>query len=204
MITFLRGPLAELLPTHAVIDVQGVGYEASIPLSTYDRLTASAMSETEVRLLTQLVIREDAHTLYGFATEEERSLFRLLVNNVTGIGPRLALGILSGASASDFRDAVVAGDAARLSRIKGVGKKTAERIIIELRDKVGATVIQAWQNAAQNKAVPKAEQIANDALLALVALGFRQADAAKAIADLQTKNPNATAEEMLRDALRIL
>ncbi|HSI85817.1 MAG: Holliday junction branch migration protein RuvA [Candidatus Methylacidiphilales bacterium] len=202
MITFLRGTLAELLPMLAIIDVNGVGYEVAIPLSTYDRLNASAMAEAEVKLLTQLVIREDAHTLFGFATEEERNLFRLLVHNVTGVGPKMALGILSGITAADFRQAVVAEDAVRLSRIKGVGKKTAERIIIELRDKVG--VFQAWHAAATQKPISKAEQMANDALLGLLALGFKQAEASKAVAEVQKKSPDATVEVVLRDALRLL
>ena len=130
MITFLHGKLVEALPTQVVIDVNGVGYEALIPLSSYDKLPSPGQA---VKLLTQLVIREDAHTLYGFMTTDERDLFRLLVNTVSGIGPKIALNILSGISVTAFRGAVANADIKALSQISGVGKKTAERIVVELR-----------------------------------------------------------------------
>ena len=133
MITFLHGQLVEALPTRVVVDVNGVGYEALIPLSSYNRLPPPGQP---VRLLTQLVVREDAHTLYGFMTAEERDLFRLLVNTVSGIGPKIALNILSGINVTAFRGAVANGDVKALSQISGVGKKTAERMIVELRDKI--------------------------------------------------------------------
>src|SRR5882672_12584085 len=139
MITFLRGKLVEALPTQAIVEVQGVGYEVLIPLSSFDKLPAPG---GEVQLLTHLAVREDAHVLYGFMTGAERELFRLLINTVSGIGPKIALNILSGISVTAFRGAVANGDIKALSQISGVGKKTAERIVVELKDKVGAA--GAW------------------------------------------------------------
>ncbi len=135
MITFLYGKLVESLPTQVIVDVNGIGYEVLIPLSSFDKLPSPG---GEVKLLTQLIVREDAHILYGFATAVERDLFRMLINNVSGIGPKTALNILSGMNAVAFRGAVANGDVKSLSQISGVGKKTAERIVVELRDKIGA------------------------------------------------------------------
>ena len=135
MITFLNGKLVESLPTQVVVDVGGIGYEALIPLSSYDKLPPPGQP---VKLLTQLIVREDAHTLYGFMSAAERDLFRLLINSVSGIGPKTALNILSGMNVPAFRGAVANGDVKALSQISGVGKKTAERIVVELRDKIGA------------------------------------------------------------------
>jgi Holliday junction DNA helicase RuvA len=144
MISFLKGTLVESLPTQVTVDVRGVGYELLIPLSSYDKLPPAG---GELRILTQLVVREDAHTLYGFMTAAERDLFRLLIGTVSGVGPKLALNILSGMNATAFRGAVANSDVKALSQINGVGRKTAERIIVELRDKVGAA--GAWE--AKNK-----------------------------------------------------
>src|SRR4030081_1350734 len=132
MITFLEGTLTSALPTQAVISVNGVGYEVLIPLSSYDKLPTVGQT---VRILTHLHVREDAHILYGFMTAAERDLFRLLVNNVSGIGPKLALAVLSGMSVGNFKTAVVNSDVAALSNISGLGKKTAERIVLELKKK---------------------------------------------------------------------
>src|SRR5579862_2556580 len=121
MITFLQGKLVETLPTQVIVDVNGVGYEALIPLSSFDKLPAPGQP---VKLLTQLIVREDSHTLYGFMSAAERDLFRLLINSVSGIGPKLALNVLSGISVTAFRGAVVNGDIKTLSQISGVGKKT--------------------------------------------------------------------------------
>src|SRR5579863_10570998 len=169
MITFLQGKLVEALPTQVVVDVNGVGYEVLIPLSSFDKLPQPGQS---VKLLTQLVVREDAHTLYGFMTPEERNLFRLLVDTVSGIGPKTALNVLSGISVTAFRGAVANGDIKALSQISGVGKKTAERIVVELKDKVGAA--GAWEAASAQRALSPSDQRLNDAVLALLALGFKQ------------------------------
>src|ERR671924_2423694 len=123
MITFLDGKLMNALPTQAIVDVGGVGYEVFIPLSSYDKLPPVGQP---IHILTHLAVREDAHVLYGFMTSAERDLFRLLVNNVSGIGPKLALAVLSGLSVNNFKSAGVNSDAPALSKISGLGKKTAE------------------------------------------------------------------------------
>src|SRR5262249_4635105 len=143
MITFLNGKLVMALPTQAVVDVGGVGYEVFIPLSSYDKLPPVGQS---VHILTHLHVREDAQILYGFMSAAERDLFRLLVNHVSGIGPKLALAVLSGMSVPHFKSAVVNSDIASLAKISGLGKKTAERIVLELKDKLG--VVAAWEAAS--------------------------------------------------------
>src|SRR5215467_3006449 len=176
MLSFLHGKLIEALPTQVVIDVQGVGYEALIPLSSFDKLPQPGQ---DLKLLTHLAVREDAHTLYGFMTASERELFRLLINTVTGIGPKLALNVLSGISVTAFRGAVANGDVKSLSQISGVGKKTAERIVVELKDKIGAA--GAWEAASARRGLSPEEQKVNDAVLALMALGFKQIEAHEAV-----------------------
>src|SRR5439155_4077283 len=134
-----HGKLVEMLPTQVIVSVNGVGYEILIPLSSYDKLPQPGQ---EIKLLTQLIVREDSHTLYGFMSAAERELFRLLINTVSGIGPRIALNILSGISVTAFRGAVANADVKVLSQISGIGKKTAERMVVELKDKIGAA--GAW------------------------------------------------------------
>ena len=129
-------------PTSSSSSATASGYACLVPLSTYDKLGSTT---GEVKLLTHLNVTEREHTLYGFATKEERDLFRLLIDRVSGIGPKMALSVLSGMSVSDFKDNVIRGDIAALSRISGVGKKTAERIVLELKDKVG--IVDTWQAA---------------------------------------------------------
>jgi len=198
MITFLQGRLVEVLPTQVTIDVHGVGYEALIPLSSYDPLPPVGQ---EVRLLTHLAVREDAHVLYGFFTRPERDLFRLLINTVSGIGPRIALNVLSGMNPTAFRGAVARGDVKALSQISGVGKKTAERIVVELRDKVGAA--GAWEAASAQRALSPEEQRINDAVLALMALGVKQTDAHDGVrAALKQLGPDATIEDLVRAGLK--
>ena len=198
MITFLNGTLTSALPTQATVDVRGVGYEVFIPLSSYDKLPAPGQP---VQILTHLHVREDAHILYGFMTAAERDLFRLLVNNVSGIGPKLALAVLSGMSVERFKSAVVNADNASLSKISGLGKKTAERIVLELKDKLG--VVAAWEAASAEHA-PTAEQTqANEAVLALIALGYKQVDAHKTVREIQEREPAIkTAEELVKNALK--
>jgi len=197
MITFLRGKLINALPTQAIIDVDGVGYEVFIPLSSYDKLPAAGQ---DVRILTHLHVREDAHILYGFMTAAERDLFRLLVNNVSGIGPKLALAVLSGMSVNNFKAAVVNSDVASLSKISGLGKKTAERIVLELKDKLG--VAAAWEAASAIHAPTPDQEQANEAVLALIALGYKQIDAHKAVRELQEKGQAKVAEELVKLALK--
>ena len=194
MIAFLRGTVAEALPGSIVVDVGGVGYEVLVPLSTYDAL--NPLPGQQVMLKTHLHIRENAQVLYGFATDEERDIFRLLVDRVSGIGPSTAVAILSGLRVADFKQAVVQGDAGAIARAKGVGKKTAERVVLELKDKVGlASTWEAQQTGATSQA-------AADAELALVALGFKQSEARKALDPILKANPQAEVEELIRGALR--
>ena len=198
MITFLHGKLVEALPTQIVVDVNGIGYEALIPLSSFDKLPAPGQ---DVRLLTQLIIREDAHTLYGFMTGAERELFRMLINNVSGIGPKTALNILSGMNVTAFRGAVANSDVKALSQISGVGKKTAERIVVELRDKVGAA--GALEAASARHALSSDDQKTNDATLALMALGFKQAEAHDSVRAAQAVlGAQASVEQLVRACLK--
>ena len=198
MITFLHGKLVEALPTQVVVDVNGVGYEALIPLSSFDKLPQPG---GDVKLLTTLVIREDAHVLYGFASAAERDLFRLLINNVSGIGPKTALNILSGMNPVAFRGAVASSDVKSLSQISGVGKKTAERIVVELRDKVGAA--GAWEASSAARSLSAADQKINDAVLALMALGFKQIEAHDTVRAAQTMlGVAATVEQLVRASLK--
>ncbi|HEY0369536.1 MAG TPA: Holliday junction branch migration protein RuvA [Chthoniobacterales bacterium] len=198
MITFLAGKLAAALPTQAIVDVNGVGYEVLIPLSSYDRLPAPGQS---VQILTHLHVREDAQLLYGFMSAAERDLFRLLVNHVSGIGPKLALAVLSGMSVSNFKSAVVNNDVASLSKISGLGKKTAERIVLELKDKLGVSAV--WEAASAAHAPTPEESQANEAVLALIALGYKQVDAHKTVRELQEKQPEIkSAEELVKHALK--
>ncbi len=198
MIAFLHGKLIEALPTQVTIDVGGVGYEVLIPLSSFDKLPAPG---GDVKLLTHLVVREDAHILYGFATAGERELFRLLINSVSGIGPKTALNILSGMNATAFRGAVAGGDVKSLSQISGVGKKTAERIVVELRDKMGAA--GAWEASSAQRALSPDDQKINDAVLALMALGFKQAEAHDSVrAALAVLGPQAGVEQLVRACLK--
>ena len=198
MISFLHGKLVTALPTQVTVDVHGVGYDVLIPLSSFDKLPAPG---GEVRLLTHLAIREDAHVLYGFATAGERDLFRMLINTVSGIGPKIALNVLSGMNPVAFRGAVASGDVKALSSISGVGRKTAERIVVELKDKVGAA--SAWEASSAERALSAGGQRLNDAVLALVALGFKQPEAHETVRAAQTMlGEQATVEELVRAGLK--
>ncbi|MBM3834980.1 MAG: Holliday junction branch migration protein RuvA [Verrucomicrobia bacterium] len=198
MITFLHGKLMEALPTQVTVDVNGVGYEVLIPLSSYDKLPSPGH---EVKLLTHLAVREDAHVLYGFMTAQERELFRMLINTVSGIGPKIALNVLSGMNVISFRGAVANGDVKALSQISGVGKKTAERIVVELKDKIGAT--GAWEASSAARGLSPNEQKLNDAMLALMALGFKQVEAHDAVrAAVALLGPQAGTEDLVRASLK--
>ena len=135
MIAFLRGTVAESYPQRLILDVHGVGYEVIVPLSTFDRL--NPLPGRELTLKTYLHVRENMQVLYGFATDAERDIFLLLIERVSGIGPATAIAILGSLSVEQFKQAVVGGDVSGIARAKGVGKKTAERIVLELKDKVG-------------------------------------------------------------------
>jgi Holliday junction DNA helicase RuvA len=198
MIHFLHGKLVEALPTQITVDVNGVGYELLIPLSSFDKLP---MPGSELKILTHLVVREDAHVLYGFMTSAERDMFRLLINNVSGIGPKIALNVLSGMSVTALRGAVANSDLKALSQISGVGRKTAERIVVELKDKIGPA--GAWEAMSAQRTLSPADQKVNDAVLALMALGFKQVEAHESIRAAQTSlGPNATVEDLVRASLK--
>ncbi len=196
MIARLRGKIIEAYPNRLVVDCQGVGYLVNIPISTFDHLNPSEGMEVDLR--THLQVRETAHNLYGFATEEERDLFLMLIERVSGIGPAIAMAVLSGMPVARFKSCVISGDATQISRVKGLGKKTAERIVLELKDKVGVT--DTWQDAAAGTVSAPAA----DAELALIALGYKQVDARKAVRALVDADSNAPAEELIRGALRKL
>lgn len=200
MITFLRGTLIESWPQRLVIDVHGVGYEVIVPLSTGDVFSRTG---TEITVLTHLHIREQEHTFYGFGNPDERDLFRLLIDRVSGVGPKVAMSILSGMSATDFKAAVVAGDLGAIASIKGLGKKTAERIVLELKDKVGVT--EAWEVQSRGNEIAPEQTLRNDAVLALISLGYKQADAQKAITRAaESEAPGTGVDGLLRAALRQL
>ncbi len=200
MIAFLEGILAEALPTQIVVNVQGVGYQVMIPLSSFDKLPAPGAA---VKILTHLAVREDAHILYGFFTAGERDLFRLLLHHVTGVGPKIALSVLSGLSVEFFKAAVVAGDIGAISKISGVGKKTAERMVLELKDKVG--VAAEWAASSAKNAPSETDIHFHDAVLALISLGYKQVEAHKAVRRvIDVSGTTLPAEELIRQALKIL
>jgi len=194
MIGFLRGILVLKKPPSLLVDVRGVGYEVDAPMSTFYGLPEVG---GEVLLYTHLAIREDAHSLFGFISESERSLFRTLIK-VNGVGAKLALGILSGLSAEEFHRAVEYQDTARLVRLPGVGKKTAERLIIELRDRLpelGTVTLPV----AGTLSMPEASPV-DDATSALVALGFKPQDASQLVKKISVEGKSS--EEIIRLALQ--
>ena len=196
MIVFLDVVLEEKEPTRVVVNINGVGYEASIPLSSYDRLPETGK---RVRLLTVPVVREDAHLLFGFMTGEERETF-LLLTSVNGIGPKLGLAVLGGLSVRDLKAAIAGGDIKRLSGISGIGKKTAERIVLEMRDKLGKG--ELLESLTGGKTPGPRDSKLRDALLALISLGHKQADAQRMVMDIAADiAPDATLEDILRKVL---
>jgi len=191
MIGSLRGRIAAKIPPQLTVDVGGVGYELEAPLSTFFHLPAVG---EEVRLLTHLVVREDAHVLYAFGSEDERRLFRSLIR-VSGVGPKIALALLSGISVSAFAECVQRGDSSALTRVPGVGRKTAERLIVEMRDRLAPP--EALGGAPAATAATSAE---SEAYGALVALGYRPAEAARL---LKAVPPGThSTEELIRRALQ--
>jgi len=196
MIFSLKGTLIEKSPTRVVIDVAGVGYGVNVPLSTYETMGDLG---SIIELLTHLHVREDSLDLYGFATPGEKELFELLIL-VSGIGPRLALGILSGSEVRSFAEAVASGNTAMLTTISGVGKKLAERIVVELKDKITVLAHARERSISFGGESPQF----NDAILALVSLGLSRASAAKALKRVISEaDIELTLEEMVRRALSL-
>lgn len=194
MIAFLRGVLLERSPSRVVVDVHGVGYELLIPVSTFQALPAAG-SEVELRVHTQA--REDAIQLFGFATARERALFEHLLG-VSGVGPKMALAALSGLSAPELAAAIAASDLARLTAVPGIGKKTAERICVELRDRLG-------EFAAAAATAPPLPAAAEEVLSALVNLGYARALAEKAVRRATERHPAASGfEELFKRSLQAI
>ena len=196
MIAYVKGILAEKEPTHVVIEAAGVGHEILIPLSTYDRLPHV---DEPVKLLTFHCVREDDEILFGFATDAEREMFAKLTS-VSGVGPKIAIAILSGSSIGELSLAIASGNAKRISSIKGVGKKTAEKICIELKDKVSA--LAALSSVQGEKDGNAKAPVLRDAILALSALGFSEETANKMVSDVMAAKPDLKdVEAIIKQAL---
>jgi Holliday junction DNA helicase RuvA len=181
MITSIQGTLVATSPLRAVIETGGLGYEVHVPVTTAEKLPAAG---AQVKLHTLAVYREDAQTLYGFSTLEERDFFRLLIENVTGVGPKGALTIMSKLSLSLLESAIRAGDIATLAKCPGIGKKTAERLVVELKSKVGAPTAGesiSSDNLSPSETAAPVDSKQYDAVMALVALGYKAADADQAV-----------------------
>ena len=197
MIAFLEGKLVEKHPTEVVLEVGGIGYQVFIPASSFERLPEPGQP---VRLFTYLYVREDALHLYGFINQEERTLFETMIQ-VSGIGPRLALAALSAMQPAELRDSIVSGDTALLTRIPGIGRKTAERMIVELRDRLSQ--LEFARTAPLAGTTPEQAAARADALAALESLGLSRAVAEKRIRQVLRRHPHITsAEELIRLALR--
>ncbi len=206
MIEYLRGELAELQPTVAVVECYGVGYEVNISLTTYSAI----QGKKEVKLYIYEVIREDTHQLFGFVSREERSLF-LLLTSVRGIAGNTARTILSSLSARELTDVIMTENISLLQSVKGIGKKTAERIVVELKDKVAQVSGQMTSSAGAIGSVgdgpsPLAaqHQVSQEAVAALTMLGFQPAATQKAVQAILEKQPTAAVEEVVKIALKQL
>ncbi|MAN51885.1 MULTISPECIES: Holliday junction branch migration protein RuvA [unclassified Marinimicrobium] len=202
MIGRLRGTLLEKQPPHLLIDVQGVGYEVQAPMTTFYRLPELG---ADVTLHTHLAISESAHQLFAFADQRDRSLFRTLIK-VNGVGPKMAIAILSGMEADDIARCVREDKVSALTKVPGVGKKTAERLVIELRDR-----LKGWELPREDLAgdlLPEPETSRDDhqeeAESALIALGYKPAEAARMISAAAKQDPAAGSQELIRLALRAL
>jgi len=192
---FLEGTLDSRMPARLVLNVGGVGYDLAVPIG------ANFGDDKSLRVWTHLVVREDAHSLYGFPDREMRELFRLFLS-VRGIGPGIALGILSGLSREELIRAILDDDVKRLCQLKGVGKKTASQILLDLRDKA-----TAWQNALDTPITTKASEpetdsLIDDAIQALMSIGYSAKDARKSVEKVADKNPTTDLELLVREALR--
>ena len=192
VIARLKGEVWEALPGRVVVGAGGVGYLVQLPLSTYDQMNPLEGDLIDLRIYQH--VRENSLTLYGFARDEEKDVFMLLIDRVSGIGPATALAVLGGLPVEGFKQAVIQGDAAGISGVKGIGKKTAERIILELKDKVG--VVETWDSD------PNRTDSARDAEMGLMALGFKQAEARRAVDRVLKEQPEADSAELIRLGLR--
>ncbi len=194
MIGRLRGILLEKQPPHLLIDVQGVGYEIEAPMTTFYNLPEI---NQEVLLFTHMVVREDAQLLFGFYSEDERRLFRTLIK-VNGVGAKMAVAILSGIEAQEFANCIHESDTARLIKLPGIGKKTAERLIVEMRDKLDGWEVKLATSGSVKS--PSASSIENDAVSALVSLGYKPQEASRLISNIEIEG--LSSEEIIRMALK--
>ncbi len=206
MIEYIKGNLADLTPTYAVIEACGVGYAIHIALPTYSALVGKENAET--KLFVTEIIREDAHELFGFFTRGERELFLMLMT-VSGIGANTARMIMSAYSASEIRQIIATGNARALSQVKGLGPKTAQRIIVDLKDKVlkvdlGASAVENAVEALGNTAAVVDNEVKTEAISALTMLGFAAAASGKVVDKILSANPGASVEQVIKQALKML
>ncbi len=198
MIEYIKGSIDELNPAYVVIDNNGIGFMLNISLNSYDALNRN--KDGEAKLYVYEAIREDAHVLFGFTDKRERELFLLLIS-VSGVGPNTARVILSSLTSSELEQAIATGNVAALKAVKGIGAKTAQRIIVDLKDKINVAQVALADNAG---ATPAAGATFDEALAALTMLGFPQAAAAKALKKLFKTSPAVTVEEAIKLALKML
>ncbi len=199
MITSIQGTLTSATPLHAIVELNGFGYEINIPVTTAEKLPTPGAT---VKLHTLVIYREDAQTLYGFATTAERDFFRLMIENVTGVGPKVALSIMSRLSLPLLENAIRVGDVATLAKCPGIGKKTAERLVVELKSKVGAAHSAVLAAGGETSSEGSAGGPHRDAVAALIALGYKAADADQAVRHaVLALGPKATTEALIKKAL---
>jgi len=196
MIAHVQGVIAEKTPTRIIIDVQGVGYEVLIPISTFEKLKNSGEEE---RLLTYQHVREDALLLFGFYTQREKSMFMHLIS-VSGIGPKLALSVLSGCPADQLRHTIRNGEVEALTRLPGVGKKTAQRIVMELREKLGADSSETDMPSVDSE--QRAPKQSEEAILALTTLGYPKSAAERVVGQILAKEPDVSLDGLIKKALQ--
>jgi len=188
MIGFLNGKIISSKPTKILLDVNGVGYVVFISINTFEKIS----NKEKVSLYIHTNVKEDSITLYGFYSESEKEIFELLIS-ISGIGPKLALSVLSGIQTEDLKDAILNGDVSRIVAIPGIGKKTAERLILELRGKVGDVRVEGDS--------PVAHGVKQEAVSALTTLGYNYATAEKIVRQILTSSPNCTLEELIKNSL---
>jgi len=199
MITSIQGTLTSATPLHAIVELNGFGYEVNIPVTTAEKLPATGAT---VKLHTLVIYREDAQTLYGFATPAERDFFRLMIENVTGVGPKVALSIMSRLSLPLLENAIRIGDVGTLAKCPGIGKKTAERLVVELKSKVSAAHTAVLGTTSDAPSALQEGGTHRDAVAALIALGYKAADADQAVRHaVLALGPKATTEALVKKAL---
>lgn len=203
MIDYIKGKIEECEPTRAIIDCSGVGYEVFITLPDYGNLRNVVQSETDIKLFVHEVIRDDARILYGFITKQSRELFRLLIG-VSGVGPGSARLILSAVSAQDLRESVECGDHTILKTVKGIGTKTAQRIVVDLNGKMSAESGFATSDVVTKLSVSKDSEVAEEAVAALQILGYTADASRKTVRILLKQDPSLSVESLIRSALRSL